>query len=481
MLGGHCMNKQVLWEKINRIGHANADVDAALLRRFGEVLESLEGWDRLRINPLAFAERYAFADGELIPLFLYGVKAGLFDLNWHLICPLCGGVEHSFGSLNLLEMDQFHCTLCNVDIETELDSIIEVSFQLHPDVAKLDVDPHENYWSYASYYISRNFVFPSELIQFIQSRSRAEFLRVPPKGVTEHIVTVHPGDNLRLVSFDNHLEIKLHVGSEQAAEGCVVEAMLDHAHVASGIQAPIGTFTLRLHNPFPTMSGVILLRGTCQDFHSDPELPQPTFRPFLSGKMLLNNQKFRAAFLVENVPNDLKLRLSDLTVLFTDLKGSTELYEKTGDILAYKLVQEHFQLLTEVVAEHHGATVKTMGDALMASFSTPRDGVHAALQMIERMRAHNADIGLKIGVHCGSALAVKANETVDFFGQTVNTAAHVQSKAAAGEIWLTQRVREADGVEDLLRDGLYTEEQHTVLLKGAQKESVVFRCSSSIK
>ena len=193
--------------------------------------------------------------------------------------------------------------------------------------------------------------------------------------------------------------------------------------------------------------------------------------------MLLNNQKFRAAFLVENVPNDLNLRLSDLTVLFTDLKGSTELYERTGDIESYRLVQHHFRILTEVVAKHNGATVKTMGDALMASFSTPRDGVSAALEMIASMRSLNADIGLKIGVHSGPALAVKANETVDFFGQTVNTAAHVQSNATAGQIWLTDRVREADGVGDVLCEVSYTEEQHTVLLKGALKESVVYCCS----
>ena len=471
------MNKQVLWEKINRIRQANDEVDAALLRRFGEVLESLEGWDRLRINPLAFAERYEFADGELIPLFLYGVKAGLFELNWNLMCPMCGGVEHSVNSLNLLEMDTFHCTLCDLDVKTELDSIIEISFHLHESVAELDVDPFADFESYARYYFSQNFVSPPELIKYMTENTRMEFVSVPPQGVAEHIVQVHPGDKLRLASFDKHLEVPLHVGSEQAPDGFLAEVTFDQAHAEHGLAVPAGTFRLRLHNPFQTTAGVIVMTGFCAVQNGPVELPKPRFLPFLSGKMLLNNQKFRAAFLVENVPNDLNLRLSDLTVLFTDLKGSTELYERTGDIEAYRLVQHHFRILTEVVAKHNGATVKTMGDALMASFSTPRDGVSAALEMIASMRSLNADIGLKIGVHSGPALAVKANETVDFFGQTVNTAAHVQSNATAGQIWLTDRVREADGVGDVLCEVSYTEEQHTVLLKGALKESVVYCCS----
>src|SRR5215207_7578550 len=58
--------------------------------------------------------------------------------------------------------------------------------------------------------------------------------------------------------------------------------------------------------------------------------------------------------------------------LFTDLKGSTELYERVGDLVAFDRVRAHFRVLQEVVASEAGAVVKTIGDAVMATFPTAR-------------------------------------------------------------------------------------------------------------
>jgi class 3 adenylate cyclase len=78
-----------------------------------------------------------------------------------------------------------------------------------------------------------------------------------------------------------------------------------------------------------------------------------------------------------------------LTFLFTDLKGSTELYARVGDLVAYELVRKHFHLLNAIVAAEGGAVVKTIGDAVMATFSTPDRAVAAAL----RMREAIGDVG----------------------------------------------------------------------------------------
>jgi class 3 adenylate cyclase len=71
----------------------------------------------------------------------------------------------------------------------------------------------------------------------------------------------------------------------------------------------------------------------------------------------------------------------DLTLLFTDLKGSTELYDRIGDLNAYSQVQRHFERLLDVTVRHNGAVVKTIGDAIMAAFVTPSDAVSAAIKM----------------------------------------------------------------------------------------------------
>jgi len=121
----------------------------------------------------------------------------------------------------------------------------------------------------------------------------------------------------------------------------------------------------------------------------------------------------------------------------------------------HSLVREHFALLDAVAHRHAGAIVKTIGDAVMAAFSRPVDAVAAALQMLHEIGRFNHEHGqpaiiLKMGAHCGPSIAVTLNENLDYFGQTVNIAARVQSFADAGEICLTEALYTAPGVRELL-------------------------------
>ena len=114
-------------------------------------------------------------------------------------------------------------------------------------------------------------------------------------------------------------------------------------------------------------------------------------RPFLTAKRLLTNQTFRDIYRTDTLDVDQRLKITSLTFLFTDLRGSTELYERVGDLVAFDLVRAHFRVLNEIVAAEAGAVVKTIGDAVMATFPTPDRAVAAALRMREAMRALNAE------------------------------------------------------------------------------------------
>ena len=107
-------------------------------------------------------------------------------------------------------------------------------------------------------------------------------------------------------------------------------------------------------------------------------------RPFLTAKRLLTNQTFRDLYRTDTLDVDQRLKITSLTFLFTDLSGSTELYERVGDLVAFDLVQAHFQVLHEIVAAEAGAVVKTIGDAVMATFPTPDRAVAAALACAKR-------------------------------------------------------------------------------------------------
>ena len=122
----------------------------------------------------------------------------------------------------------------------------------------------------------------------------------------------------------------------------------------------------------------------------------------MSGGMLLARQTFRRLFRSERVDETEGLGIRQVTLLFTDLKGSTAMYERLGDLNAYALVREHFALLGGIVQEHSGAIVKTIGDAVMAVFSRPTDAVSAALHMLDEIERYNSERGdpsiiLKIG------------------------------------------------------------------------------------
>ena len=149
------------------------------------------------------------------------------------------------------------------------------------------------------------------------------------------------------------------------------------------------------------------------------------------------------------------LAVSDITYLFTDLKDSTPLYESVGDVNAYFLVRQHFDILNKIIRERSGTIVKTIGDAVMAGFERPKDAVLASIEMIEELSRFNQTasrpLGLKIGVHRGRAIAVRLNDRIDYFGQDVNIAARVQGLAGVNEVCLTEAVMEAPRVSDIVK------------------------------
>jgi class 3 adenylate cyclase len=158
------------------------------------------------------------------------------------------------------------------------------------------------------------------------------------------------------------------------------------------------------------------------------------------GSVIATFPDFLDLFATEAPATGVELSIAHLALLFSDLTGSTALYERIGDARAFAIVEEHFRDMTEAVVAFHGAVVKTMGDAVMAAFTSPVDAVAAAIRMIELCRERHGELGLgaKLGVAAGPCLAVRANDRIDFFGTTVNMAARLQAKAEGGQIVVTE-------------------------------------------
>ena len=217
--------------------------------------------------------------------------------------------------------------------------------------------------------------------------------------------------------------------------------------------------------------------------HEYPEIPEHfrpvEFKPILTARQLLSTQTFRTLFRSQTLATSEGLGVRNLTFLFTDLRDSTQMYDLIGDATAYNLVRLHFDALEAVISGYGGAIVKTIGDAIMATFVDPASGVQAAIAMCERMeefnRSASADLVLKVGMHRGHAIAVTSNDQMDYFGQTVNIAARIQGLAHAREVCLSEDVYRADGVETVLAGRPIEREAST--MKGVAEEIAVYRMS----
>lgn len=190
---------------------------------------------------------------------------------------------------------------------------------------------------------------------------------------------------------------------------------------------------------------------------------------------------FREFFDCEVLSEQESLRVTDVTVMFTDVRGSTGMYARLGDARAYNAVRSHFEALFRTVAEHDGAVVKTIGDAVMAGFTRPEQGVRAALAAQETFRSFQPllpnsaeSIVVKIGVHRGPCLAVTLNGSLDYFGGAINIAARTQQQSGGGEICITHAVQSDPQVRALLAKCDRTVSTSRASLRGLSESIVLY-------
>ncbi len=173
-----------------------------------------------------------------------------------------------------------------------------------------------------------------------------------------------------------------------------------------------------------------------------------------------------------SIVRQIKSSRKQVTIMFTDMVGSTKLWDTGGDIKGRLMVDIHNRLIFPVIKHYKGKIVKTIGDAIMAAFNHPESAVLAAIgiqQMLQKNRRQNEDFGLKIriGLHTGKAIV----EHKDVFGDVVNVAARVESRCKGNEILISENT--VAGLKkkkfDLVHRGSFTP-------KGKSEALTIFQC-----
>jgi class 3 adenylate cyclase len=432
-----------------------------------------------RMNALDLATRAELGEERVIAGLLHAVRLGMLEMTWSVMCPSCAGVLSANKSLKTLNSAQYHCAFCAAGYETTLDNLVEVTFTISPRVRKIAAHSPDQL-SVAEYYRqvfwSSAIDLPTDLEKLLREVT-LETVDLPPGE--RAILSLHVPEGT-LIVFDpvTHTAQFLDVRGEEAAERQNLSVIFNKA------QVPVDTITLR---PGPLRlaldnrtDGRVLPAVWVANQALDDLLTRR--KPILTATRLLTNQTFRDLYRTDTLAIGQRLKILSLTFLFSDLKDSTELYEHVGDLVAFDLVNEHFRLLQEIIASERGAVVKTIGDAVMATFETPDRAIAAAIRMREAMSDLGAErqhqgLLLKMGIHEGSCLAVTLHGQQDYFGQTVNIASRVQGLAASRSIVVTEPVVENADTRSLLEANGLKPTRRSVALSGIANKVSVYEIS----
>jgi adenylate cyclase len=391
----------------------NKGLSPDLVERLIRTLAERPDEEVAQMRPFELASRWGVDRRELLRVFLHATRAGLVDLRWQINCPVCRVAAQVVGALADVT-GKVHCAACNIGYGVDFAKHVEAVFQCHPSIRTVET---------SVFCASSPAFLPHVVAQLAidAGKTRSEPIDLAPGSF--HLRLLSGGDTADVEIGDSRSLLVSLEPREIRAEAVPAEPSTRPAREADA--APC--LTLQSHSEKPAV--LLLERG---GFDSGAVL----------GSVMATFPDFLDLFATEAPATGVELSIAHLALLFSDLTGSTALYERVGDARAFAIVQEHFRDMTEAVVEHRGAVVKTMGDAVMASFTSPVDAVEAAIRMVERCRERHGELGLgaKLGVAAGPCLAVRANDRIDFFGTTVNMAARLQAKAEGGQIVVTEEL-----------------------------------------
>jgi adenylate cyclase len=399
-----------------------------------------------RIRPFELADAWSAPRGKVLAVCLQAVIAGLLELSWDLVCPSCRTAAERTPALAKLGQDG-HCQLCDLSFGLDLDRAVEATFRPPQPVRELDDAP---------YCIGGPARIPHVVVQSVLPARSTAVLPVPRRI--------------------GRLRLFVRGGAVASVEVSGDGPQLAQAEAGGGL-TPLALVV--------RPGGGIEVRSTsAEDSHVKLErvewIDRAATAAFVSAL-----PEFRRLFSGEVLAPGVALKVGRMALLFSDLAASTALYVRAGDAPAFRLVRDSFEVLRAAVEEHGGAVVKTIGDAVMAAFTSEEGAVRAAVAMQREFpefiqRYHYADgVDLKLGVYCGPCFAVTANGVLDYFGQTVNIAARLQAEAASGDLVLTEELAEAAAAAGWLADAVVTD-RSAATLKGVDAPLPIARIRSPV-
>jgi adenylate cyclase len=388
-----------------------------------------------RMRPFDLADRWKTSRNETLETFLYGVMAGLLELNWELICPSCRVGAATVPSLSDIEAHG-HCSLCDLSFGVTLDQAVEATFFPSPAIRRVKEQRYCTGGPASTpHVIAQASLEPGSTVAFKAPEELARYRLFVRGGAT---IAVDLG-------ADRPEEAAARIGDDIPAAIAVRPGGRIRLSDGSGVKGRhVKLEKIDWSNEAATAYSVAML---------------PAFRRQFSEQLLRPG---------------LALKVARVAILFSDLSASTALYTREGDAAAFGLVHDHFDLLRACIEQQAGVIVKTIGDAVMAAFVEESSALKAAIEMQKAFPAFRAShpasegVFLKIGLYAGSCYVVTANGVLDYFGQTVNVAARLQAQAHDAEIVVSEEC--SRGMQASLLESVELDPPFVAKLKGVNPD-----------
>lgn len=430
----------------------------AVRMKIQDLLQHGSDFDVYKINAFRIADELKIPRSDALRGFLYATRLGLFDLQWDIYCPSCRGLPEYYRHMMGLKR-RGHCPLCEIDWELDFEKQVEVTFTVNPALRRIRFkDFHE-----------RDFRGMMEFINATQTREGRELAVgecIFPDREVEVSSTLSPG---RYVYWATEKMVPpglLEVSRKKAVGPQSVQLLVERTGRIRPDRLALnaGPVTFRIASRLPRMQGFLV------------DLDRPV-NHWVSAHFVAMQQDFKDLFDSEFLSPETSFAVQNVTLMFTDLKDSTRMYEKVGDARAFSLVKTHFEVMTRSIQKFEGGIVKTIGDAVMAAFPSNLQALEAAMEIQKSFASKKMkDEGLqvKIGIHRGPVIAVNSNNRLDYFGRTVNMAARVQGMSSAGEVLLSSEVFSETGISALIQRKKWKTRHFTAALKGIEPDPTLY-------
>ena len=377
-----------------------------IVNRLFDLIRLADDEDLERIHPYSLAEYWGEKKYSVLNVFLHAANLDLLDFSWDVCCPKCKSPKHSFRKLREARVHLF-CEDCESEYNMDFNRNTHLVFSPHPLIRKINDK---------KYCLGGPNSKPHRVIQ--QNLNIGD-VRYPQ-------VKLEEGTYLfRTHSHDGHLTLHVREDGADNITVYITDEELD------GQEITIST------KPNLIISNRSSKKSVC--FIDKLNWKEEA----IYASEVSSSHDFRELFSHETLKETSKVKASEVTMLFTDLMNSTELYVQEGDESAIGRVMGHFKIIQQIVAEERGGIVKTIGDSVMAVFWEPVSALKA-VQRIQQIFTTSSAMGdafkIKAGVHFGDCTAVNLNGRIDYFGTTVNIASRLVDVASEKEIMVSEAV-----------------------------------------